>query len=84
MTKSVYENLAKKVYIFSSILPQGLVKYLDVGQDQNLKEINVVTIATIHVSINKDIIKNFKKNTKYYFRYTKSNISNIWLITLYI
>ena len=38
MTKSVYENLAKKVYIFSSILPQGLVKYLDVGQDQNLKE----------------------------------------------
>ena len=61
MTKSVYENLAKKVYIFSSILPQGLVKYLDVGQDQNLKEINVVTIATIHVSINKDIIKNFKK-----------------------
>ena len=61
MTKSVYENLAKKVYIFSSILPQGLVKYLDVGQDQNLKEINVVTIATIHVLINKEISKNFKK-----------------------
>ena len=61
MTKSVYENLSKKVYIFSSILPQGLVKYLDVGQDQNLKEINVVTIATIHVLINKDIYKNFKK-----------------------
>ena len=33
MTKTLYENLAKKVYIFSSILPQGLVKYLDVGQD---------------------------------------------------
>jgi len=61
MTKDVYENLAKKVYIFSSILPQGLVKYLDVGQDQNLKEINVVTICTIHILINKDLINNFKK-----------------------
>ena len=61
MTKSVYENLAKKVYIFSSILPQGLVKYLDVGQDQNLKEISVVTIATIHILINKETINNFKK-----------------------
>ena len=61
MSKSVYENLAKKVYIFSSILPQGLVKYLDVNQDQNLKEINVVTIATIHLLMNKSIINNLKK-----------------------
>ena len=61
MTKEVYENLAKKVYIFSSILPQGLVKYLDVGQEHNLKEISVVTIATIHILVNKDIINNFKK-----------------------
>ena len=61
MTKTVYENLAKKVYIFSSILPQGLVKYLDVDQDQNLKEINVVTIATIHILVNRDLINNFKK-----------------------
>ena len=61
MTKTLYENLAKKVYIFSSILPQGLVKYLDVGQDQNLKEINVVTIATIHILINKYIINDLKK-----------------------
>ena len=61
MSKSVYENLAKKVYIFSSILPQGLVKYLDVGQDQNLKEINVVTIATIHLLMSKSIINNLKK-----------------------
>ena len=61
MTKTVYENLAKKVYIFSSILPQGLVKYLDVGQDQNLKEISVVTIATIHILTNKETINDFKK-----------------------
>ena len=61
MTKTVYENLAKKVYIFSSILPQGLIKYLDVGQDQNLKEISVVTIATIHILINKYIINDLKK-----------------------
>ena len=60
MTKAVYENLAKKVYIFSSILPQGLVKYLDVDQDQNLKEISIVTIATIHIFINKEIINNLK------------------------
>ena len=61
MTKTVYENLAKKVYIFSSILPQGLVKYLDVGQDKNLKEISVVTIATIHILIDKYIINDLKK-----------------------
>ena len=61
MTKTVYENLAKKVYIFSSILPQGLVKYLDVGQDQNLKEISVVTIATMHIQITKGIINDLKK-----------------------
>ena len=61
LTKSVYENLAKKVYIFSSILPQGLVKYLDVDQDENLKEINVVTIATIHIKLNKKILNNLKQ-----------------------
>ena len=61
MTKTVYENLAKKVYIFSSILPQGLVKYLDVGQDHNLKEISLVTIATIHILINKNIMNDLKK-----------------------
>ena len=61
MTKTVYENLAKKVYIFSSILPQGLVKYLDVGQDHNLKEISVVTIATIHILIDKYVINDLKK-----------------------
>ena len=58
LTKTVYENLANKVYIFSSILPQGLVKYLDVGQDENLKEINVVTIATIHILLNHKIMDN--------------------------
>ena len=58
LTKTVYENLANKVYIFSSILPQGLVKYLDVGQDENLKEISVVTIATIHILLNQKIIDN--------------------------
>ena len=56
LTKTVYENLSNKVYIFSSILPQGLVKYLDVGQDENLKEISVVTIATIHIMLNQKLI----------------------------
>ena len=61
LTKTIYENLAKKVYIFSSILPQGLIKYLDVGQEENLKEISVVTIATIHILIDKYIINDLKK-----------------------
>ena len=60
MTKEVYENLSKKVYIFASILPQGLVKYLDVDQEKNLKEISVVTIATIRILINKDLVRNLK------------------------
>ena len=61
MTKTVYENLAKKVYIFSSILPKGLVKYLDVDQDQNLKEISVVTIATISILFYRNLMDNLKK-----------------------
>ena len=61
LTKTVYENISKKVYIFSSILPQGLVKYLDVDQDQNLKEISVVTISTIHILLNPNIKNNLKK-----------------------
>ena len=56
MNKSVYENLSKKVYIFSSILPQGLIKYLDVGQEQNLKEICLLTIATIQISMSIELI----------------------------
>ena len=61
LTKTVYENISKKVYIFSSILPQGLVKYLDVDQDQNLKEISVVTISTIHILLNQNIMNNLKQ-----------------------
>ena len=61
LTKTVYENLSNKVYIFSSILPQGLVKYLDVDQDENLKEISVVTVATIHIMLNQKLINNLKQ-----------------------
>jgi hypothetical protein len=56
MNKSIYENLAKKVYILSSILPQGLIKYLDVGNEENLKELSVLTIETIQISISLDLI----------------------------
>ena len=42
MNTNLYENLANKVYIFSSILPQGLIKYLDVGNEENLKEISIL------------------------------------------
>jgi hypothetical protein len=56
MNKSIYENLSKKVYILSSILPQGLIKYLDVGQEQNLKEICLLTIETIQISMSLELI----------------------------
>ena len=56
MNKSVYENLSKKVYILSSILPQGLIKYLDVGEEQNLKEICLLTILTIQISMSIELI----------------------------
>ena len=64
MSKEVYENLANKVYIFSSILPQGLLKYFDVGEEQNLKEINVVTIATIHIYLNRQEFKKLENLQK--------------------
>ena len=58
MNYKVYENLSKKVYVFASVLPQGLVKYLDIGEDQNLKELSIVTIMTVHISMNLDLIDN--------------------------
>ena len=56
MNKTIYENLSKKIYILSSILPQGLIKYLDVGNEENLKEISTLTVETIQVSISLDLI----------------------------
>ena len=58
MNYKVYENLSKKVYVFASVLPQGLVKYLDIGEDQNLKELSIITIMTVHISMNLDLIDN--------------------------
>ena len=58
MNHKVYENLSKKVYIFASVLPQGLVKYIDIGEDQNLKELSILTIMTVHISMNLDLIDN--------------------------
>jgi hypothetical protein len=61
MNKIVYENLLNKVHILSSILPQGLIKYLDVGIEGNFQEINMLTVATIlinlDVSINDNLIE---------------------------
>ena len=61
MNKIVYENLLNKVHILSSILPQGLIKYLDVGIEGNFQEINMLTVATIlinlDVAINDNLIE---------------------------
>ena len=64
MNKNVYENLSKKVYFLSSILPHGLIKYLDVGEEQNLKEMCLLTIETIQISMNIDLINDFNKIQK--------------------
>ena len=58
MNQKVYENLSKKVYILSSVLPQGLVKYLDIGEDANLKEISIITIMTIQIVMDLDLVDN--------------------------
>ena len=59
MNKIIYENLSNKVHILSSILPQGLIKYLDVGIEGNLQEINVVTIVTILLNLDFEINDDF-------------------------
>ena len=61
MNHKIYKNLSKKVYIFASVLPQGLVKYLDIGEDDNLKELCIITIMTIHILMNLDLIDNSLK-----------------------
>ena len=42
MNKSIYDNLSKKIHILSSILPQKLIRYLDLGIETNLQEINLL------------------------------------------
>ena len=61
MNQKVYENLSKKVYILSSVLPQGLVKYLDIGEDANLKELSIITIMTVHIVMDLDLIDNSRQ-----------------------
>ena len=59
MNKIVYENLSNKVHILSSILPQGLIKYLDIGIEGNLQEINMVTVVTILLNLDFEINEDF-------------------------
>ena len=61
MNQKVYQNLSKKVYMLSSVLPQGLVKYLDIGEDANLKEISIITIMTVHIIMDLDLIDNSRQ-----------------------
>ena len=61
MNQKVYQNLSKKVYMLSSVLPQGLVKYLDIGEDANLKELSIITIMTVHIVMDLDLIDNSRQ-----------------------
>ena len=55
MNKSIYDNLSKKIHILSSILPQKLIRYLDLGIESNLQEINVLTIVTILIHFDPEV-----------------------------
>ena len=61
MNKNVYENLSNKVHILSSILPQGLIKYLDVGIEGDLQEINMITIVTLFIKLGQETKKNINQ-----------------------
>ena len=58
MNHKIYKNLSKKVYVFASVLPQGLVKYLDIGEDENLKELSIITFMTVHILMNLELVDN--------------------------
>ena len=59
--KNFYENLEKKTNIVSSVVPSGLLKYINLGEDTNTQEINILTIETIVIYLENEIIKDLKE-----------------------
>ena len=72
INKAFYENLESKTQLALSIIPSGLLKYLDLGVETNSQEINVLTVETIIVYLENEIIKDLKEMQNIIFDIQKS------------
>ena len=61
INKAFCENIENKMFITSSIIPNGLLKYLDLGIEINSQEINVITVETIIIQVENEIMNNLKE-----------------------
>ena len=59
--KNIARNIEKKTNIVSSVVPSGLLKYINLGEDTNTQEINILTIETIVIYLENEIIKDLKE-----------------------
>ena len=61
LNKTFHENLESKLHIALSIIPSGLLKYMDLGVDTNSQEINILTIETIVIYLDNKIMNDLKE-----------------------
>jgi hypothetical protein len=55
INKAFYENLSNKIHIAYSVIPSVFVKYLDLGVETNLQEINILTVETIYIYLEPEL-----------------------------
>ena len=72
INKTFFENIKKKITLASSIIPSGLLKYLDLGVEINSQEINVITVETIIIHLEPEIMSNLKEIQNIIFDIQKS------------
>ena len=72
INKAFHDNLESKLHIALSIIPSGLIKYMDFGVDINSQEINVLTIETIVIYLDNKIINDLKEIQNIIFDIQKS------------
>ena len=72
INKAFFENLKQKMALALSIIPSGLLKYLDLGVEINSQEINVITVETIIIHLEPDIMNNLKEIQNIIFDIQKS------------
>ena len=72
INKAFYENLESKMHITLSIMPSGLIKYLDMGVETNSQEIYILTVETIVVHFENEINKDLKEMQNIIFDIQKS------------
>ena len=72
INKTFCENIENKMLIASSIIPYVLLKYLDLGIENNSQEINVITIETIIIQPANEIMNNLNEIQNIIFDIQKS------------